>query len=47
MNFCSIILILASFAVLLAFVVRKPSDKEIKRFNSKFQEKVNWSRMGF
>ena len=47
MNSCLIILILASFAVLLAFVVREPSDKEIKRFKNKFQEKVNWSRMGF
>ncbi len=47
MTSCLFSLIVVAFAGLMAFVFRKPSNKEIKKFKSETQDKVNWSRMGF
>ena len=47
MTSCLFSLIVVAFVGLIAFVFRKPSDKEIKKFKAKSHDKVNWSRMGF
>tara|TARA_Y100001935_G_scaffold127273_1_gene105519 strand:- start:546 stop:689 length:144 start_codon:yes stop_codon:yes gene_type:complete len=47
MTSCLFSLIIVAFVGLIAFVFRKPSDKEIKKFKSEAQNKVNWSKMGF
>ncbi len=33
--------------IFIAFIFRKPSKKEIKKFVNKNQGKSNWSKLGF
>ena len=47
MTSCLFSLIVIAFVGLIALVFRKPSDKEIKKFKDKSQDKINWSKMGF
>ncbi len=39
--------IVLGFMLALFFIFKKPSKSELKKFKSKNQDKVNWSRMGF
>ncbi len=47
MILCSLTLIFIALAGLLIFALRKPSKEEIKKFKSKNQDQINWSKMGF
>ena len=47
MNVCYSILIFFGAMLTLFFIFKKPSKSELKKFKSKNQDKVNWSRMGF
>jgi len=47
MTLCSLTLIFIAIAGLLTFALRKPSKEEIKKFKSKNQDQINWSKMGF
>tara|TARA_B100000579_G_scaffold187626_1_gene153038 strand:+ start:43 stop:186 length:144 start_codon:yes stop_codon:yes gene_type:complete len=47
MNFCYSLLAFFGVALTLIYIFKKPSKSEIKKFENKNQDKVNWSRMGF
>ena len=47
MNICYSTLALLGVMLTLFFIFKKPSKSELKKFKSKNQDKVNWSRMGF
>ena len=36
-----------AFLATIVFIFRKPSKKELEKFESKDQDKINWSKMGF
>ena len=40
-------LIVFTVVIFIAFIFRKPSKKEIKKFVNKNQGKSNWSKLGF
>jgi len=33
--------------IILIYIFKKPSKDEIKKFENKDQDKINWSKMGF
>ena len=47
MNICNATLLGIAFLATIAFIFRKPSKKELEKFESKDQDKINWSKMGF
>ena len=47
MNVCYATLLGIAFLATIVFIFRKPSKQEIKKFESKNQDRLNWSRMGF
>ena len=47
MNICYSALALLGVMLTLFFIFKIPSKSELKKFKSKHQDKVNWSRMGF
>ena len=47
MNVCYVTLLGIAFLATIVFIFRKPSKKELEKFESKDQDKINWSKMGF
>ena len=47
MNACFTTLFGIAFLATIVFIFRKPSKKELEKFESKDQDKINWSKMGF
>ncbi len=47
MTLCSVSLIAFIFFSLLILVLRKPSKKDIKKFENQLQNRSDWSNMGF
>tara|TARA_Y100001958_G_C21027374_1_gene401657 strand:+ start:409 stop:552 length:144 start_codon:yes stop_codon:yes gene_type:complete len=47
MNICYASIVAMAIFAMVYFIIRKPSKEEIKKFNSKDQDKINWSKMGF
>ena len=47
MNVCYTTLLGIAFLATIVFIFRKPSKKELEKFESKDQDKINWSKMGF
>ena len=47
MNVCYATLLGIALLVTIVFIFRKPSKKELEKFESKDQDKINWSKMGF
>ena len=47
MNVCYATLLGIAFLATIVFIFRKPSKKELEKFESKDQDKMNWSKMGF
>ena len=47
MSLCTLSLISLALIPIALFVFKKPSKQEIKKFESKNQDRLNWSRMGF
>ena len=47
MSICNLSLIFLALIPIILFVFRKPSKHELKKFESKNQDRLNWSRMGF
>ena len=47
MNVCYATLLGIAFLATIVFIFRKPSKKELEKFESKDQDKINWSKMGF
>ena len=47
MNVCYASIIAIAIFGIAYFILRKPSKEEIKKFQNKDQDKINWSKMGF
>ena len=47
MNVCYVTLLGIAFLASILFIFRKRSKKELEKFESKDQDKINWSKMGF
>lgn len=47
MTICTLSLLTLFIIGIGLFLIRKPSKKEIKKFESEEQNHINWSRMGF
>ena len=47
MNVCYVTFLGIAFLASILFIFRKPSKKELEKFESKDQDKINWSKMGF
>ena len=47
MSICYTTLLGIVFLATIVFIFRKPSKKELEKFESKDQDKINWSKMGF
>ena len=47
MSVCYVTLLGIAFLATIVFIFRKPSKKELEKFESKDQDKINWSKMGF
>ena len=47
MSICYLSLSAIFLGIILIYIFRKPSKDEIKKFESKDQDKINWSKMGF
>ena len=47
MTVCSLSLLALFVSGILMYLFREPSEEELKKFNSKTQDRSNWSNMGF
>ena len=47
MTICSLSLLALFVSGIVMYLFREPSEEEIKKFNSKTQDRSNWSNMGF
>ena len=47
MTICSLSLLALCVSGIVMYLFREPSEKEIKKFNSKTQDRSDWSNMGF
>ena len=47
MTICSLSLLALFVSGIVMYLFREPSKEEIKKFNSKTQDRSNWSNMGF
>ena len=47
MTICSLSLIALFASGVLMYLFREPSEEEITKFNSKTQDRSDWSNMGF
>ena len=47
MTICSLSLLVLFVSGIVMYLFREPSEEELKKFNSKTQDRSNWSNMGF
>ena len=47
MTICSLSLLALFVSGIVMYLFKEPSEEELKKFNSKTQDRSNWSNMGF
>ncbi len=47
MTICSLLLLALFVLGIVMYLFREPTEEELKKFNSKTQDRSNWSNMGF